>query len=41
MVGGLLFCVIYLLSQAAQVAQAETVIFTEFQKNRTPIQPDI
>jgi hypothetical protein len=30
-----------LLAQVAQAAQPETMIFTEFQKKRTPIQPDI
>jgi hypothetical protein len=39
--GSFLFCGIYLLSQVPQVAQAETMIFTEFQKNRTPIKVDM
>jgi len=39
--GFLLFYGSYRLSQAAQVAQVETMLFTEFQKNRTPIKPDI
>jgi hypothetical protein len=39
--GSFLFCVIYHLSQAAQVAQAETMIFNEFQKNGIPIKVDM